>query len=241
MLFPAKLRNTFYFYCTLKQWQMKTQSLSLKISPSIGAVSAECIIPEKSKCIMTLAHGAGAGMNHSFMVTLAQLLSEQGIATLRFNFPFTENKKGRPDIPAVAHAAVASAIAKAEKLFPELPLFAAGKSFGGRMSSQYLSAHPDAAVKGIIFYGFPLHPPGKPSIERAEHLKEIKSPMLFLQGTKDELATWDLIESVCSSLKLATLIKIEGANHAFKAGKQNIVQLLADTTKDWMEKMIKKD
>jgi predicted alpha/beta-hydrolase family hydrolase len=165
---------------------MKTRSLSLKISPSIGPVSAECIIPEKSKCIMTLAHGAGAGMHHSFMVTLAQLLSEEGIATLRFNFPFAENKKGRPDIPAVAHATVASAIAKAEKLFPELPLFVAGKSFGGRMASQYLSAHPDAAVKGIIFYGFPLHPPGKPSTERAEHLKEVKSPMLFLQGTKDE-------------------------------------------------------
>jgi uncharacterized protein len=219
---------------------MKTRSLSLKISPSIGAVSAECIIPEKSKCIMTLAHGAGAGMHHSFMVTLAQLLSEQAIATLRFNFPFAENKKGRPDTPAVAHQTIEAAIAKAQKLFPALPLFVAGKSFGGRMTSQYLSAHPDATIKGVIFYGFPLHPPGKPSTERAEHLKDVKTPMLFLQGTKDELATWKLIESVCSSLKLATLVKIEGANHAFKAGKQNILQLLADTTKDWMEKMLKK-
>ena len=106
---------------------MKTKSLSLKISPSIGTVSAECIIPENSHCIITLAHGAGAGMNHSFMVTLAQLLSEQGIATLRFNFPFAENKKGRPDTPAVAHATIASAIANAEKLFPELPLFCSRK------------------------------------------------------------------------------------------------------------------
>ena len=187
---------------------------------------------------MTLAHGAGAGMHHSFMVTLAQLLSEQGITTLRFNFPFAENKKGRPDTPAVAHQTIEAAIAKAQKLFPGLPLFAAGKSFGGRMSSQYLSAHPDPAVKGIIFYGFPLHPPGKPSIERAEHLKEIKTPMLFLQGTKDELATWNLIESVCSSLKQATLVKIDGANHAFKAGKQNILQLLTDTTNDWIDKRI---
>ena len=121
---------------------MKTRSLSLKISPSIGTVSAECIVPEKSKCIITLAHGAGAGMNHSFMVTLAQLLSEQSIATMRFNFPFTENKKGRPDLPAVAHKTIEAAIAKAMELFPDLPLFAAGKSFGGRMSSQYLSAHP---------------------------------------------------------------------------------------------------
>jgi uncharacterized protein len=219
---------------------MKTRSLSLKISPAVGAVSAECIIPEKSICIMTLAHGAGAGMHHSFMVTLAQLLSEQAIATLRFNFPFAENKKGRPDTPAVAHQTIEAAIAKAQKLFPELPLFVAGKSFGGRMSSQYLSAHLHAEVKGIIFYGFPLHPPGRPSIDRAEHLKEVKTPMLFLQGTKDELATWNLIEAVCSSLKQATLVKIEGANHAFKAGKQNILQLLAEATKNWIEKRIKK-
>ena len=187
---------------------------------------------------MTLAHGAGAGMHHSFMVALAQLLSEQAITTLRFNFPFAENKKGRPDTPAVAHQTIEAAIAKSQKLFPRLPLFVAGKSFGGRMSSQYLSAHPDPVVRGIIFYGFPLHPPGKPSIERAEHLKDVKTPMLFLQGTKDELATWNLIESVCSSLKQATLIKIEGANHSFKAGKQNILQLLTDTTNDWIDKRI---
>ena len=219
---------------------MKKRSFSLKISPAIGAVSAECFIPEKSSCIITLAHGAGAGMHHSFMVTLSQLLSQVGIATMRFNFPFTENKKGRPDSPAVAHQTIETAISKAQKLFPELPLFVAGKSFGGRMTSQYLSTHSDAEVKGAIFYGFPLHPPGKPSIERAEHLKAVKTPMLFLQGTRDELATWKLIESVCSSLKPATLIKIEGANHAFKAGKQDILQLLADRTKEWTEKIIKK-
>jgi predicted alpha/beta-hydrolase family hydrolase len=219
---------------------MKTRSLSLKISPSIGTVSAECIIPEKSKCIMTIAHGAGAGMNHSFMVSLAQSLSQESIATMRFNFPFTENKKGRPDTPAVAHATIEAAIAKAQKLFPKLPLFVAGKSFGGRMTSQYLSAHHNAGIKGIIFYGFPLHPPGKPSIDRAEHLKDVKTPMLFLQGTKDELATWKLIVSVCSSLPLADLVKIEGANHAFKAGKQDITKLLTDETKNWIEKMIKK-
>jgi predicted alpha/beta-hydrolase family hydrolase len=219
---------------------MNTRSLSLKISPSIGSVSAESIIPPKSKCIITLAHGAGAGMNHSFMVTLAQSLSEMGIATLRFNFPFAENKKGRPDSPAVAHKTIEAAISKAQELFPKLSLFVAGKSFGGRMSSQYLSAHHDAAVKGIIFYGFPLHPPGKPSIERADHLKNVEIPMLFLQGTRDTLATWDLIKSVCKSLSLATLIKIEGADHSFKAGKQNIMQLLTDETKDWIEKIIKK-
>jgi predicted alpha/beta-hydrolase family hydrolase len=217
---------------------MNTRSLSLKISPSIGSVSAEYIVPQKSKCIMTLAHGAGAGMNHSFMVTLAQSLSEEAIATLRFNFPFAENKKGRPDSPAVAHKTIETAISKAQKLFPKLPLFVAGKSFGGRMTSQYLSAHPHPEVKGIIFYGFPLHPPGKPSVERAEHLKDVKIPMLFLQGSRDELATWNLIEPVCSSLPLARLVKIEGANHAFKAGKQNIIQLLTTITRDWIENMI---
>ena len=103
-----------------------------------------------------------------------------------------------------------------------------------------MSAHPDASVKGIIFYGFPLHPLSKPSTERAEHLKDVKTPMLFLHGTKDELATWDLIESVCASLPLATLVKIEGANHAFKAGNQNIIQLLTDETKNWIDKMVKK-
>ncbi|RYY29574.1 MAG: alpha/beta hydrolase [Chitinophagaceae bacterium] len=213
---------------------MKNKALSIKISAALGSVSAECIIPPKSQCVLTLAHGAGAGMHHSFMTTLSQLLGEAGITTMRFNFPFAENKKGRPDTPAVAHQTIGAAIAKAQKLFPALPVFVAGKSFGGRMSSQYISANPDVEVKGLIFYGFPLHPMGKPATDRAEHLKNIKKPMLFLQGTKDELAKWDLIEEVCSSLKPATLVKIEGANHAFKAGKQNIIQILADLTKDWV-------
>ena len=189
---------------------------------------------------MTMAHGAGAGMHHPFMVTLAQSLAEEGIATLRFNFPFTENKKGRPDSPAVAHQTIEAAILKAQKLFPKLPLFVAGKSFGGRMTSQYMAANPNDAVKGIIFYGFPLHAPGKPSIERAEHLKDVRSRMLFLQGSKDEFATWKLITKVCSSLPLAELIKIEGANHGFKAGKQDIMSQLTALTNEWIEKMIKK-
>ena len=213
---------------------MKTKSLSIKVSPAIGTVSAETIVSKDAKAIMTIAHGAGAGMNHSFMVSLAQSLAEEGIATLRFNFPFTENKKGRPDVPAVAHQTIEAAILKAEKLFPKLPLFAAGKSFGGRMTSQYMAANPNDAVKGIIFYGFPLHAPGKPSIERAEHLKDVRSPMLFLQGSRDEFATWKLIAKVCSSLPLAELIKIEGANHGFKAGKQDIMSQLATLTNEWI-------
>ncbi|MEO6328379.1 MAG: alpha/beta family hydrolase [Ginsengibacter sp.] len=218
---------------------MHTESALILVSAAIGKISAEYIIPDKGICIMTLAHGAGAGMNHSFMVTLAASLAEVNIATLRFNFPFTENKKGRPDTPAVAHQAIEAVIKEAQKSFP-LPLFVAGKSFGGRMSSQYLSANTIKAVKGIIFYGFPLHPPGKPSTERAEHLKNIKIPMLFLQGTKDELAKWDLIEPLCASLKPATLVKIEGADHSFKAGKKDIMSLLVTETEKWVMKKLKK-
>lgn len=215
---------------------MSTRSIKLTVSPAIGKVSAIVLAPTQATAIMTLAHGAGAGMDHAFMVNLATALAEAGIATLRFNFPFAEGKKGRPDSPAVAHQAIEAALNKARELFPELPLFVAGKSFGGRMSSQYLAANNPKDVKGIIFYGFPLHPAGKPSIDRAEHLKEVKAPMLFLQGTKDTLATWDLIESVTKSLKKATLVKLEGADHSFKAGKTDTIALLTEATKKWITK-----
>ena len=210
--------------------------ISLQVSPSIGAVTAEYVVPAKPRYIMTLAHGAGAGMQHAFMVALTTSLAEAGVATLRFNFPFTENKKGRPDTPAVAHATIAAAITHARESYPSLPLFAAGKSFGGRMTSQYLAANPGVKVKGIVFYGFPLHPAGKPGVERAEHLHEIKTRMLFLQGTKDDLAVWDLIESVCSTLPKATLVKIDGANHMFKAGKRDVMAELVQATVEWMGK-----
>lgn len=213
---------------------MNSRPVSLEISSDIGAVSAEYMVPEKPKCIMTLAHGAGAGMDHSFMVSLAASLAAEGIATVRFNFPFVQQKKKRPDTPAVAHATIAAAITHAHGSFPHLPLYAAGKSFGGRMTSQYLAAHSRPGVKGIVFYGFPLHPAGKPSIERAAHLKDVTVKMLFLQGAKDELATWDLIESVCASLSAATLVKIEGANHAFKAGKRDVIAELVKATREWI-------
>ncbi|MBO9563920.1 MAG: alpha/beta hydrolase [Niastella sp.] len=215
---------------------MKTHSLSIEVSPEAGKVTAEYMAPDKATAILTLAHGAGAGMDHSFMVTLSTQLAAAGIGTLRFNFPFTENKKGRVDSPAVAHQTIAAAINKAHELFPTLPLFVAGKSFGGRMSSQYLSEHSRKEVKGLIFYGFPLHPARKPATERAEHLKGVKAPMLFLQGTKDALAEWGLIEGVCASLKQATLVKIEGADHMFKAGKKDIMSILVASTKEWVAK-----
>src|SRR5215210_4535335 len=218
---------------------MDSQFLTLQVSSSIGTVTAEYIIPAKSICIMTLAHGAGAGMNHPFMVNLANSLAGVGIATLRFNFPFMENRKRRAHVPAVAHKTVEAAVHHAHESFPALPLFISGKSFGGRMSSQCLSLHPYPAVNGIIFFGFPLHPAGKPSVERAEHLKDIIAPMHFLQGTRDELATLKLVEEVCSKLRKATLAKIEGADHAFKAGKQDVVQVLVDATLDWMKNVVK--
>ncbi len=219
---------------------MNIRSLLLEVTPEIGTVSAEYILPENCRCMITLAHGAGAGMNHAFMVSLANALAEKGIGTLRFNFPFMERKKGPADRPPVAHKTIAAAISKKKELFLSLPLFVAGKSFGGRMSSQYLSEHTDAVIKGIIFYGFPLHPVGKPSTERAEHLQQVKQPMLFLQGTKDELAKWELIEPVCDSLKKATLVKIEGADHSFKAGKQDIMSILVMETNNWIKKILKK-
>jgi predicted alpha/beta-hydrolase family hydrolase len=214
---------------------MKANSLMLDVSASAGKVSAEYIVPDNPGHIVTLAHGAGAGMNHPFMVAMAKKLAELGVASLRFNFPFIEQKKRRPDLPAVAHKTIEAAINDVKKNHPNLPLYLSGKSFGGRMSSQLLAAHPIEAVKGIIFFGFPLHPSGKPSTERAEHLRQVKVPMLFLQGTRDELATPELIEEVTSSLKNATLIKLEGADHAFKAGKQDLIPVLAKHASDWMK------
>jgi predicted alpha/beta-hydrolase family hydrolase len=217
---------------------MSTKRISLPVSAAIGKVTAEYNVPANASCLLTLAHGAGAGMDHIFMVTLTEALAAAGIGSFRFNFPFTENKKGRPDTPAVAHQTIEAAINKAHELFPKLPLFASGKSFGGRMSSQYLSSHAEAPVKGIIFFGFPLHAAGKPSIERADHLKAIKVPMLFLQGTRDTLAQWDLITEVCASLKKAKLVKLEGADHSFKAGKQDTMSWLVQATSEWVEKII---
>ncbi|MBC7829156.1 MAG: alpha/beta hydrolase [Chitinophagaceae bacterium] len=217
---------------------MSTKNFSFQISPEIGEVSAVFIMPKKPVCMMTLAHGAGAGMDHSFMVELSHALEEKNIGTLRFNFPFMENKKGRPDLPAVAHKTIEAAIQQAKKGYPSLPLFLSGKSFGGRMSSQYVALHPDATVEGLIFYGFPLHPAKKPSVDRAEHLKKVKQSMLFLQGTRDALAEWHLIEEVCSSLAKATLLKIEGADHGFKKGKENLIPNLARQTGEWIDPLL---
>ena len=214
---------------------MKKTTITIQVSPSNGSVSGEIYETENMKSMLVLAHGAGAGMNHPFMTALSKELAALEVGTMRFNFPFIEQKKKRPDVPAVAHKTIESVIQKTQELFPSTPLFAGGKSFGGRMTSQYFSKQDIKEVKGIAFVGFPLHPPGNASVERAEHLKSVKKSMLFLQGTRDALAQWDLIEQVTSSLPLATLIKIEGADHGFKVGKQNIIPALALHIKDWID------
>lgn len=215
---------------------MQVSNFSITLS-SGDMISAECYLPNEAIAMFVLAHGAGAGMNHAFMKSLSQELANLNIATFRYNFLYMEQKKKRPDFPAVAHQAVAAALLKAHELYPTLPVFAGGKSFGGRMTSQYLSKHSSDFVKGIVFVGFPLHPAGKPSVERADHLKNIELPMLFLQGTRDALAEWSLITGVIGPLPTATLTKLEGADHSFKAGKQNLIPSLATEIQTWIEKI----
>jgi predicted alpha/beta-hydrolase family hydrolase len=185
-----------------------------------------------------LAHGAGAGMQHRFMIALSEALASHQIGSLRYNFPYMEQGKKRPDVPAVAHKAVAAAIQKTHELFSSVPLFVAGKSFGGRMSSQYLSKESPGFVKGVIFYGFPLHAAGDPSIGRAEHLKEVKVPMLFLQGARDALAEKELITGVCDKLPDVTLEMFEGADHSFKSGKKEFIPELAAQTEQWIDRLL---
>lgn len=216
---------------------MKIDSFKIAISESIGSVSGETVIPEKMNALLVLAHGAGADMNHKFMKALAKGLAEEGIGTLRFNFPFMENKKGRPDPAPVAEKTIESVILKTKELFPTTRLLAGGKSFGGRMTSNLLSKR-HLPVDAIIFYGFPLHAPGKASTERAAHLQGVKVPMLFLQGTKDTLAKIDLITEVTSAHSLATLVSFEGADHSFAIGKRDVLPELVQQSMQWIGKKL---
>jgi len=172
-------------------------------------------MPAAARCCYVLAHGAGAGMAHPFMTAIADELTERGIATLRYQFPYMEQGSKRPDSPALAQATVRAAVSKASELAPSLPLIAGGKSFGGRMTSQAQAATPLEGVRGLAFLGFPLHPAGKPSSDRARHLAEIDVPLLFLQGTRDSLAELKLLEPVVKGLgRVATLHVVEGADHS---------------------------
>jgi uncharacterized protein len=174
--------------------------------------------PRDARACCVLAHGAGAGMRHPFMAAVAAELAERGIATLRYQFPYMENRARRPDPPHVAQAAVRAAVAVVWRLLPGLPLVAGGKSFGGRMTSQAQAKAPLQGVRGLAFLGFPLHPAGRPSQERAKHLSDVEIPMLFLQGTRDALASLDQLEPVCHALgSRATLQLFAEADHSFHA------------------------
>jgi len=172
--------------------------------------------PKSARACYVLAHGAGAGMHHAFMAAVAAELADRGIATLRYQFPYMEKGSKRPDPPKLAHATVRAAVAEAARLLPKLPLIAGGKSFGGRMTSQAQAAAALPGVRGLAFLGFPLHPTGRPSQERGDHLFDVQIPMLFLQGSRDQLAMLDQIEPVCKALGArATLVIFPDADHSF--------------------------
>jgi predicted alpha/beta-hydrolase family hydrolase len=191
------------------------QKLQIAVEKA-GSVSALLIRPAQARACFAFAHGAGAGMAHPFMETVAQGLGERGVATLRYQFPYMEKGSKRPDSPAVAHAAVRAAVAEAGRCCAGLRLIAGGKSFGGRMTSQAQAMSPLPGVDGLAFLGFPLHPAGKPSDDRARHLADIRVPMLFMQGTRDSLAELSLLEPVVKGLgPSASLHRAEGADHSF--------------------------
>ncbi len=217
---------------------MESHLSKVFISESIGSVSSLLLLPKQSKAIIVLAHGAGAGMTHRFMENLSHSLAELSIGTIRYNFPFIEKGSKRPDLPAIAEKTVSMMCSYTKESFPKMPIFLGGKSFGGRMSSQYFSKKHPEGVSGIVFYGFPLHAPGKPGIDRAEHLSSIEIPMLFLQGSRDSLAVYELIEKVCAKLPTSTLEKFEGADHSFKVKNTEVVDELAQRTYKWMQNTI---
>lgn len=198
-------------------------------------------LPPDARACFVFAHGAGAGMQHAFMTAFADDLGARGVATLRYQFPYMERGSKRPDPPKVAHAAVRAAVAEAARLAPGLPLFAGGKSFGGRMTSQVQAIAPLASVRGLVFVGFPLHPDGKPADDRAAHLADVRVPMLFLQGTRDPLAELALLRPVCERLgDRATLELVDEADHSFHVPARTgltdtqVRHHLADVVAQWM-------
>jgi len=199
------------------------------------------VAPTGARALLVLAHGAGAGMRHPFLETISQALGERRVATYRYEFLYMEKRAGRPDPPAVAEARVREAVLDAARVAPGLPLFAGGKSFGGRMTSQAQANQPLPGVSGLVFLGFPLHPPGRPGTTRATHLSEVRVPMLFLQGTRDEFAGLDLLRPIVKQLgEGATLHVVEGGDHSFKVLKRtgrtaaDVMNELGDTITAWV-------
>jgi predicted alpha/beta-hydrolase family hydrolase len=205
-----------------------------------GQVSALLSRPAKPSRLLVLAHGAGAGMSHPFMEKLANELANVGLAAFRYQFPYMEQHRHVPDRTAVLTAAVVAAVRTAAEAAPGLPLLAGGKSLGGRMTSQAAAQHPPDGVRGLVFFGFPLHPPNRPGTKRADHLAKVSAPMLFLQGTRDTLADLSLLRPICAKLgSRATLHVIETADHSFHMLKRSgrtdaeVLQELAETVVSW--------
>lgn len=224
---------------------MSAQHSKFLVSPEIGEVSTLLIRPEKATALLVFAHGAGTDMRHPSMESFARSLATRGIATFRYNFPYKERGGSRTDNLEVTGATVRAAVIAAAQAAPGLPLFAGGRSFGGRMTSNAAAEAPLPGVRGIIFYAFPLHPAGKPGIQRAEHLVKVTVPMLFLNGPRDELATPELLEPVVSKLgKLARLHQVAGADHSFKvlksSGRTNeeVLEELLDATQAFVDENI---
>ena len=218
--------------------ETKPITIEVDATTRVSGLFSQCA---KSTALFVFAPGAGAGITHSFMEEVAAGLAERGIATLRYQFPYMERGSGRPDPPPICHATVRAAVEEAKRLLPGVPLFAGGKSFGGRMTSQAQASSPLPGVRGIIFLGFPLHLAKKPSDSRAAHLSDVRIPMLFLQGTRDELADLTLLEPVTQKVgKYATLEKIEAADHGFhvlvRSGRTNehVMTELLDKISAWI-------
>lgn len=208
--------------------------------PSASDVSSILVQPSGARWLLVLGHGAGAGMGHPFMCALSRELAAEKIATFRYQFPYMETRRKAPDRPPTLTATIAAAVKAAHAAVPELPLLAGGKSMGGRMTSTAASENLIPEVRGLVFFGFPLHPPKQPATKRGEHLFKVSQPMLFLQGTRDDLADLKLLTPICKKLgKLATLHIIEGADHSFhvlkSSGKSDaeILRELAHKTAEW--------
>jgi len=221
------------------------ESVSIVLDDGVR-VSGLLQAPPRARACYVLAHGAGAGMKHPFMAAVATGLGERGIATLRYQFPYMERGGKRPDAPPVAHATVRAAVGTALRLLPAIPLIAGGKSFGGRMTSQAQAKAPLPGVSGLAFLGFPLHPAGRPSQDRARHLFDVHIPMLFLQGTRDTLAALDQLEPLCQALgSRATLKLFEDADHSFhvpaRTGRNDadVRGEMLDTFAGWIDGVIK--
>jgi predicted alpha/beta-hydrolase family hydrolase len=220
----------------------------LKVSvsvPGAGNVSALFLRPQRAHAVFVLAHGAGAGMRHPFLEALARELAATGIATLRYQFPYMEHKRTAPDRPKILVEAVRAAVRSAIQHAPDLPVLAGGKSMGGRMTSLAASEQSLGAVCGLVFVGFPLHAPNKPGTQRADHLKSVSAPMLFLQGTRDTLARLDLLRPICDALGSSTTLHVVNtADHSFHVLKSSgqtdaqALQELAQTTSAWAKRWI---